>query len=777
MITNPQPVRTEPPRKAGLSGLLERSGSLARTVLPALGTFWCLFLLPFVRWFQIPSPFAAAFLPARRRTPGWPELLGMGCSLLMRLFWGLDSDIWLYIGCILLWFLLQACQPRTPVQASLFCLMGLLPRVAAACIMGNVWLIMLAVAALPVGMLATFLLRQGFEDWETCYAQPRMRERLGVQMLGLMLISALGFFRIGPVNLGHLCALVAVVLAAAINGAAYGTAAGLICALVLIMGGQDYRLAFPLCLCGLGCGLRPVACRPLLLPPVVLLSCLLAICISPGGVQPIGWITGLLGGLICAAMPRTLREKAELYLSGHLPGDSRMEHDFISQRIAHMQEAVEELARALPRPADAPLQDGEALGALLCAECLNREMCWGRSRKATETLLNQSMSLIRSGSTVDGEQLPALAEHGCLRAEMIEQTARQAMITQQKRTNRRKRARYEQTLTLTHLSAMSGTLGGLSALAAGESVSDLQAAHVIRLAIDELRTPAKLCYARRIDGHLLAALEMNALWPGQKAIDELLEYLSAAEDLQLSICRAERGRIELEETPVYSAVVGTASLSAGAGLEDAPSICGDACIAKRCEGGRMLLALCDGMGHGENAHQQSEKTLELLLLLLEAGYTRRQAITAVNGIMLNAGGDEETFTTVDLCDVDLWTGNVSCEKLGACATWVVRGDHLRKVEASSLPLGISEEATPCHLEYTLHSGDILVMISDGVADAFRDENDLKHAIIESLYIQPQRMADALLRQALLAGGQQARDDMTAMVLLMMNRQHSGGDGV
>ena len=95
-------------------------------------------------------------------------------------------------------------------------------------------------------------------------------------------------------------------------------------------------------------------------------------------------------------------------------------------------------------------------------------------------------------------------------------------------------------------------------------------------------------------------------------------------------------------------------------------------------------------------------------LLLEAGYTRRQAITAVNGIMLNACGDEECFTTVDLCDVDLWNGAVILEKLGACATWVVRGDRLKKVEASSLPLGIMEEAMPCHAAYTLHSGDILI---------------------------------------------------------------------
>lgn len=183
----------------------------------------------------------------------------------------------------------------------------------------------------------------------------------------------------------------------------------------------------------------------------------------------------------------------------------------------------------------------------------------------------------------------------------------------------------------------------------------------------------------------------------------------------------------------------------------------------------MLMMLCDGMGHGESAHQQSEKTLELLMLLLEAGYTRHQAITAVNGIMLGAQ-QEERFSTVDLADVDLWTGEVWSEKLGACASWVVRGNHLKKIEGSSLPLGIVQEASPTAVQYRLHSGDILILMSDGVADAFADDAQFRHALEESLYIQPQRMADALLRQALVAGGGTPRDDMSVMVLLMMDRR-------
>lgn len=767
MIPSPQPAQERKPWREAVREWTASISSLSRALFPALATFFCFFLLPFIRWFQIPSPFAAAFLPARREKPGWFALLGLGLSLVLRLLWGLPADWWQYAGCALLWLALQSCCPETEIQAALFCLVALLPRLIAACLTGTLWDAILAAAALPMGMLAAFVLRNGFEEWRQCYAQPRARERMGAQLLCLMLMAALGFFRLGPVNLGHLCAVFATLMAAMVNGSAYGAAAGLFCGLSLVMGGHDYRMVFPLCLCGFVCGLRFLSRRPLWFVPVTVAACLLTRFLTPANTQPLHWLTGLTGSFLCGLAPHALKEKVELYLSGSLPGNARMENDFVSQRIAHMRDAVNEIARALPESASNRVGDGEALGALLCAQCSNRELCWGRSRRDTEHMLALSMERARAGYRVTEEDLPALERHGCLRAEAINQTAQQALIAQKKRLHRLSRAEYQQTLTMTHLSAMSDTLGELSALAAGQSVGDLQAAHVIRLAIDELRLPARLCYARRVDGHLLAALEMETLLPSRKAIGNLLDYLERTEDLQLSVTRVERGRVELEETPVYSAAIGTASLCAETNEK---AVCGDTCVAKRCEGGRLLMVLCDGMGHGENAHVQSEKTLELLMLLLEAGYTRRQAITAVNGIMLNAGGDEECFTTVDLCDVDLWNGAVICEKLGACPTWVVRGDHLKKVEASSLPLGILEEAMPCHAEYTLHSGDILLMMSDGVTDAFRDEEELRHAIVESIFIQPQRMADALLRNALLASGDRPRDDMSVMVMLMLNRQ-------
>ena len=284
--------------------------------------------------------------------------------------------------------------------------------------------------------------------------------------------------------------------------------------------------------------------------------------------------------------------------------------------------------------------------------------------------------------------------------------------------------------------------------------------HVVIISLDDV-------FSRMLE------LEFRLFQLSTRVIRDAEEVFFAAEEvflpeeLPLAVSRSERGRIELEEVPLYSASVGMASLCADG---TSGGICGDACSAKRCEGGRLLMMLCDGMGHGEKAHRQSEKTIELLELLLEAGYTRHQAITAVNGMMM--GAQEEQFSTVDLVDVDLWSGEVASEKLGACASWIVRGNHMKKIEGSSLPLGIVQEASPTASQYRLHSGDILLLMSDGVAEAFEEDAQFKKAVMDSLYIQPQRMADALLRNALLYCGGTPRDDMSVMVLLMMDRQRA-----
>lgn len=754
-------------RRAG-----RRMMAFVRGAARPVGQAMMVFLFTFVRWFGIPSPFAAALLLARTEKPTPLMLAGAGVSLAVRALWGLELDVWQYVGIAGLWLALRRCRPRPGIETAALGGLAMMPRVFAA-LAGQAPLdILLSLAAVPLGMLGAAFFRSAMDGMASTGAPTCTRERACVAALGLLLVGGTGYFWIGSLNLGQLTAVWVTVAYAAANGPVYGVAAGLLCGLSLALGGHDVRMAATLSVMGLLCGLPAVERRRWLFPPAAVAGWAVGYSLTPLSGPTVPFWAALAGAAAYALLPGWMLERVRALARGPEPGVRSMETAFVSQRIEHMRDALERLAKALPDPGSQAITSGEELGELLCARCANRELCWGKGRVRTERLLADMMDRVERGEAVDEDNLPALAEHGCLRAESIEEAAQEALAALKRREAGIRKARYERELTLTHLAALSGTLGELSMMAGGESLNDLKAAHILNLALEELNVPARLSYARRVDGHLQAALETDGMMPVQKPLEMLLRYLATEEDLPLSITRAARGRVELEEIPLYSASVGMSSVCAGERGEG-DGVCGDACSAKRCEGGRLLLMLLDGMGHGEEAHRQSEKTLELLTLLLEAGYTRRQAITAVNGIMLSIQ-EEERFSTVDLADVDLWTGNVYSEKLGACASWVVRGSHMKKVEGASLPLGIVEEAAATSTQYRLHSGDILIMVSDGVADAFETDEQFTQALSDSLYIQPQRMADALLRNALLAGGGTPRDDMSVMVLLLLDRQQAKG---
>lgn len=739
-----------------------------------LTTVLCFFLLPFVKWFSVPSPFAAALLLAKGEPSSVFSLVGMGMSLALRLIWGLEPDWWQYAGLMLLWLLMLTLKPKPGIETAALGGLSMMPRAIGALVGGEPLTVLLCCAAVPLAMFFSAWLRYGLDAFTVTNAPPRAREKAALCLLCLLILSGLGYFRIFTLNLGLVAAVFCALTVSSISGYAYGAAGGLFCGLALALGGHDCRVAFSLSLCGLLCGIPFVSRHRLLSLPAAFVGNLLAFFVTPLLSPPLPHLAVAVGSVLFILSPKALRDGARSLLCSAPQRINNPESAFITEHIAHLQEAIKSVAKALPQSKALIPTEGEELGALLCAQCTNRELCWGRSRARTEKMLCLMMEMNRRGESISEEKLPSLGQQGCLRVEAIAQTAQEALVIHQKRKAQQMRSQYERNLTLTHLAASMGTLGELGVLAAGESMNDLHATHVVRQAMDELRVPAQLCYARRVDGHLQIALQAEAMFPIQKPLEALLRKLDAEEEIPLSIARAEKGHIELEEIPLYSAVIGTASVCAGERVDaDNPNICGDACVAQRCDGGRILMMLCDGMGHGEDAHEQSEKTLELLLLLLQAGYTRRQAITAVNGIMLGIQERAERFSTVDLADIDLWTGEVSCEKLGACPSWVIRGNHIKKVDASSLPLGIMEEARPTAVQVRLHSGDILIMMSDGVTDVFKDDAQMQKVLEESLYIQPQRMADALLRNALLASDSSPKDDMTVMVLLLMDRKRQG----
>ena len=133
-------------------------------------------------------------------------------------------------------------------------------------------------------------------------------------------------------------------------------------------------------------------------------------------------------------------------------------------------------------------------------------------------------------------------------------------------------------------------------------------------------------------------------------------------------------------------------------------------------------------------------------------------------------GKEERFACVDIAVVDLDSGYADIVKIGSPIGFILSGNTVKVLETSSLPLGILDCLHPDTSSYELLENDILLFLSDGIADAFGSTTDL-YEVLRSLPLKnPQELADLLLHQALQAYGGQAKDDMTVVaVRLFINK--------
>lgn len=185
--------------------------------------------------------------------------------------------------------------------------------------------------------------------------------------------------------------------------------------------------------------------------------------------------------------------------------------------------------------------------------------------------------------------------------------------------------------------------------------------------------------------------------------------------------------------------------------------------------GHALLALSDGMGSGRQASSESTTTIELLEDLLESGFDTGMAVKMINSALVMKTS-EESFSTLDLCSINLYSGEAEFCKIGAASTFLLRGSGVRSIRSASLPMGILNNVDLEIFSRQLKPGDIIVMLTDGI---FSQDSPHGEWIAESLPRfagrNPQTIADDILEEAQRRTDHTINDDMTVLVARMMER--------
>lgn len=207
------------------------------------------------------------------------------------------------------------------------------------------------------------------------------------------------------------------------------------------------------------------------------------------------------------------------------------------------------------------------------------------------------------------------------------------------------------------------------------------------------------------------------------------------------------------ERPNYKLSVGFSQHSAEGEL------CGDTVKIINDNKGHSILIISDGMGKGSRAALDGAMGAGLLSKLINAGFGFDSALKVVNSALLVKSNDE-SLATLDIANIDLFTGKCEIFKAGAPAGFIVKNGTVTKCELTSMPAGILRGIEFAKRTAVLSLDDMIVLMSDGITDLGDDW--VKNVVLEANYMDSQNAADYILASALEHTCGEKIDDMSVI---------------
>lgn len=220
--------------------------------------------------------------------------------------------------------------------------------------------------------------------------------------------------------------------------------------------------------------------------------------------------------------------------------------------------------------------------------------------------------------------------------------------------------------------------------------------------------------------------------------------------------------VTIKEAPKLDAAFGIAVKT-----KEGSEVSGDTHSLTKIDEGKFLIALSDGMGSGLRAENTSSTAISLIESFYKAGLDSKLILQMVNKVLtLNT---DDNFSAMDILTVNLFNLTLDFIKIGAPYSFILSDSTIKIVEGSSLPLGILDDLSPTGCSLTLQEGSTVIMLTDGISDAFGSSTDLVDFLRTLDNKNPQYIADCILKKALNQERNVAKDDMSVLAIRIFKK--------
>lgn len=401
----------------------------------------------------------------------------------------------------------------------------------------------------------------------------------------------------------------------------------------------------------------------------------------------------------------------------------------------------------------------ERIARRSCTGCGMRRLCWSKDAKKTMHALKCALTAFNETGKLHSELLPANCMRPSELKEAFLQTSelyRSDVIWQGKLTEL-KEASYNQMKAFGEiLSATEKTLSE------GQSFDRALADDIARRLAQENISAYGTVVMRDEDYDPTVMLTLSPCGGFALCDKGACEIVSRACGRQM----IRAGKRDCKNCRVrYVPVIGQRiNFALSRRIKDRKHVSGDSALFRVINKSLYAAVLTDGMGYGEKAAFEARGAAETLLDLIEVGVSGEKAMEIVNSLLIPYG--EATFSTADLCLYDASEGRAQIIKCGGAASFTKSGDRVDALYSRTMPLGSNAKSSVESFTLSAKSGDIIVMISDGVLDG-GGKNALKDTwLINELEKftgdDPNNLANLIAQRALEKCGMAPRDDITVL---------------
>ncbi|MBU9710472.1 stage II sporulation protein E [Evansella tamaricis] len=403
-----------------------------------------------------------------------------------------------------------------------------------------------------------------------------------------------------------------------------------------------------------------------------------------------------------------------------------------------------------------------------CQTCMKKHQCWTKKFQETYSLMEQIMRECEKEGEVINRNLQTEWRQHCIIDERVVD-AMKSELNQHHASKRLKQQLIEsRRLVADQLKGVSKVMEDFAKDIQREKQEHEKQETEITEAIQQAGLDVEMVDVYNLDAgniDIEITLMNNSYNEGEKIVAPLLsnilnETIIVKHSEPATLTGTEQ-RVTFGSTKKFEIMEGIAHAAKGGKL-----VSGDSHSTMELGAGKYAIAISDGMGNGARAHVESQETIGLLKNILRSGIEETVAIKSINSI-LSLRSQEEVFSTLDLAMIDLQDGFVKFLKVGSIPSYIKRGNQVKAVEAGNLPIGILHDMDVDVVSEQLKSGDLLIMMSDGIYEAppMVENNDIwmKRIIKELETDDPQEVADLLMERVIRETGNEINDDMTVIV--------------